>query len=162
MLGELLRDGTGRHAAFAPERRGVLGAAVLLWLLNGLAPYSGLKFQYSFAMLSNLRVDDDRHNSLLFPRWMRWADDPYVHVDAARYRDASSGRVLSGGEVVADLYTPHELVVQGEVARSVGEVLEWSGRWRGRRVTHADVHTLPPARLFRDRLTKGAPQQCVH
>lgn len=37
------------------------------WLLNGFAPYLSLKFNYSFAMLSNLRVDDARWNHLVIP-----------------------------------------------------------------------------------------------
>jgi len=161
-LGELVAHGVGAAAPALPERRAVLGLALVAWLLNGLAPYSGLKFQYSFAMLSNLRVDDDRHNSLFVPAGLRWAADPYVHVDRASYRDAATGRPLSGGVVQPDLFTPHALQVQRDVARQVGEVLTFEGTWQGRRVTHDDLDTLPGAPLFRERLTRGRAQECVH
>jgi len=48
--------------------RWVVWAVVAVWLLNGFSPYLGLKFNYSFAMLANLRVDNARCNHLLIPR----------------------------------------------------------------------------------------------
>jgi len=158
----LLRRGPADRATVLHGRRLLQGAAVW-WLVNGLAPYSGVKFQYSFAMLSNLRVDDDRHNAWLFPRWLRLTThDPYVHVTSATYRDRRTGRVLTGGVVQPDLWAPQELAEQLEVADQIGERLELRGTFRGEPVTEADVPALPAAPLFQDRLTAGAPQQCVH
>ena len=143
-------------------RRPLLAVAAVAWLLNGLAPYSGLKFQYSFAMLSNLRVDDDRHNAWLFPSALRLRHDPYVHVRSATYRRAATGQPLSGGYVQPDLWTPGALVEQLDKAEQIGEVLSLRGTWGGREITEADLRGLPPAPLFQHRLTLAAPQQCVH
>ena len=35
--------------------------------LHGLTPYFGLQYQHTAAMLSNLRIDDACHNSLIIP-----------------------------------------------------------------------------------------------
>ena len=58
---------------------------MILWILiltiNGFAPYLGLKFNYSFAMLSNLRVDDARWNHLFVPKGLRISEhDDFIHV----------------------------------------------------------------------------------
>ncbi len=158
----LVRAGPGRMDDPFAVARIPLGFFALAWLLNGFAPYTGIKFQYSFAMLSNLRVDDDRHNSLLIPRWLRLtAHDPYVHVDRATYRDRT-GRPLRGGAVRPDLWAPYELIRQRTIARDVGETLHIRGTWKGRPITEAALDDLPPAHLFQKRLTRGGPQQCVH
>ena len=47
--------------------RWVLVAAALVMFGNGFAPYVGMKFNYSFSMWSNLRVDVERWNHLLVP-----------------------------------------------------------------------------------------------
>ena len=90
------------------------------------------------------------------------AHDPYVHLSRATYRDRVSGRLLTGGVVQPDLWRPEKLVEQLDVADQVGETLELQGTWHGRAITAADVRALPQAPLFQDRLTAGAPQQCVH
>ena len=52
--------------------RGIpLGATIML-VANGMAPYLGLRFNYSFAMWSNLRADQHRWNSLIVPSWVQW------------------------------------------------------------------------------------------
>lgn len=71
------------------------GLIILAWsallILNGFSPYLGLKFNYSFAMLSNLRVDDARWNHLLMPKWVRLtAHDGYIHVLLAETQTASA------------------------------------------------------------------------
>lgn len=158
----LIEAGPGRPVNPFRGPRPALVVLAVLWLLDGLAPYSGLKFQYSFAMLSNLRVDDDRHNSLLFPRSLRFTThDPYVHVLQARYFDAR-GRPLSGGVVSRGLWAPHELVRQRANAASVDETLTFRGTYQGRAVSEADLDALPPAPLFQGHLSQGAPQPCVH
>lgn len=53
-----------------------------LYVAHGLLPYTGLKFQHTAAMLSNLRIDPACHNSLLFPPSLL-VRDPYLYVDEA-------------------------------------------------------------------------------
>ena len=157
----LARSGRGRPAQLFAGRSAWIGVLAVLWCLNCLAPYSGLKFQYSFSMLANLRVDDARHNSLVFPRWMRLTEhDPYVHVTGASYwRD---GRRLTGGWVQPGLYTPYELRKQARIAAEVGEELVIVGTYRGRPVDLAQALTLPPAHLFQRQLALEGPQPCMH
>ena len=62
-------------------RAAVLAGA--LYFAHGLLPYTGLGFQHSAAMLSNLRIDPACHNSLVFPSGLT-VRDPYVYVDEAR------------------------------------------------------------------------------
>ncbi|MCA9569180.1 MAG: hypothetical protein KC656_15130, partial [Myxococcales bacterium] len=157
----LLARGPGRPTSPFDGGRPVLVGLAVLWLANGLAPYTGLKFQYSFAMLSNLRVDDDRQNSLIFPDTLRIGPDPYVRVDRVTYLSAR-GRPLTGGAVHPGMYAPHELVRQRDIARTVDETLTFTGTWRGEPVTEADLDRLPPSPLFQKELTRGGPQECVH
>jgi len=80
--------------------RWVVGFVVLVWLINGFSPYLGLKFNYSFAMLSNLRVDDARWNHLLVPRWMRLTKhDGFFHVHKATVRYGSKDEAQRKGAV---------------------------------------------------------------
>ena len=49
------------------------------WFLFCLTPYVGIQFQHTAAMLSNLRVDNGCHNSLLFPSsWI--GQDTYLRI----------------------------------------------------------------------------------
>jgi len=52
--------------------RGIPLATAVVLLANGMAPYLGLRFNYSFAMWSNLRADQHRWNSLIVPSWVQW------------------------------------------------------------------------------------------
>ena len=59
-----------------------------LWFAFCLTPYFGVQYQHTAAMLSNLRIDPDCHNSLLFPSsWV--GDDPYVRILSAQFGDAN-------------------------------------------------------------------------
>jgi hypothetical protein len=154
----LSQAGPGR---FRVPREPLLLLVALGWLVNGLLPYTGLKFQYSFSMLANLRLDDDRHNSFVFPAAVRLTDhDPYVHVESAAYIDRR-GRVRQR-DVRSGLYTPEELRRHRELAEGVGEKLRLRGTYAGRPVTEADLDALPAAPLFQKHLTRGRPQECVH
>jgi hypothetical protein len=43
----------------------------LILMVNGMTPYLGVKYRFSVAMLSNLRVDQERWNSYVVPKWVR-------------------------------------------------------------------------------------------
>ncbi|MBA2662331.1 MAG: hypothetical protein H0U74_08545 [Bradymonadaceae bacterium] len=59
---------------------------VLLFALNGLSPYLGLRFHHTGAMVSNLRIDEGCWNSLIFSERMRISED-YVRVDFTYMRE---------------------------------------------------------------------------
>lgn len=61
-------------------RRLVAWAMAALFVLFGLIPYLGLRFQNTGAMLSNLRIDRGCWNHLIVPEKMRLRDD-YIRVD---------------------------------------------------------------------------------
>ena len=55
----------------------------IAWIIHGLTPYTGLQYQHTAAMLSNLRIDPPCHNSFVFPKSLVLAD-PYIRIDQAR------------------------------------------------------------------------------
>jgi hypothetical protein len=158
-----------------PWVRGVLLALVLAGIANGVAPYLGLKFRMSFAMFSNLRVDEERWNHYLVPRSVFLRDhDPYVHLTQVRVPPAERSRVASGDpRLQPALWTPAgftELLATlrrdrvhagvdfryGGEARSVADAPESPelAAW---------LAELPPnSRLFQEPLSIGAPQPCLH
>ncbi len=62
-----------------------------LWCLHGLTPYLGVQYQHTCAMLSNLRIDEGCHNSLLFPEGLVLAD-PYIRIDEAQIGQGQRAR----------------------------------------------------------------------
>ena len=53
----------------------------LILIVNGMSPYLGVKYRFSVAMLSNLRVDQERWNSYVIPKWVRLRKHtPHVQV----------------------------------------------------------------------------------
>lgn len=143
-------------------------------VLNSFTPYLGIKFQYSFAMLSNLRVDDDRWNSLVFPRSMRLTEhDPFVHVTRVRYTKLSTGQVIDGGGILPpDLYAPSVVAmrIQRALERGVKTTIDF--RYQGKSYAFAEaqdptelynlVSTWPTTPLFQKVLDRGKPQSCLH
>lgn len=181
----ILSRGTGESWG-RPRRRThpwLPGGAALRWLcisatlvltFQGLAPYLGLRYRLAFAMLSNLRVDDARWNSLVVPSWVRVRDDRHVHVLAVTGLDGkpinlSSARVrlLRPG-----VYSPQEfrrrLVetrlrrVQGDLlVRHRGELREFH-RFTIDPALQAFIDALPDERLLQDSLSLEGRQRCVH
>lgn len=61
----------------------VFGVVFALHIFNGFTPYFGLKYRLSYAMLSNLRVDDWRWNHYFVPQSVRfYPRDALIHVAA--------------------------------------------------------------------------------
>lgn len=156
-------------------QRSVYFYTALILVVNGLSPYLGVKYRYSFAMVSNLRADDSRWNSLIFPPWMRIRPDPLVHVDGVYGPDgkplampASGGKLLRKG-----VYSPQEFKRRQEDAqrhRIRGGSLKL--RYKGIEQSFEDyayssamrrfVDALPEKPLFQSSLTLNDPQKCVH
>jgi hypothetical protein len=171
-----LRAGRAKNRA-APASAYALPMLVLLTalvLFNGLTPYLGIKFQYSFAMLSNLRVDDDRWNSFVFPRAMRLTRyDPFVHVTRTRYVKLQSGEVFeSGGILDPALYSPDAVRLRVERAFARGVQVLFDFDYQGRHYAFADapdihefyalIASFPAEPLFQKVLDAGRPQSCEH
>jgi hypothetical protein len=159
--------GDFRRARLLPAERGARAALVVfliacLWA--GAGPYLGAKFRLSFAMFSNLRVDDARWNSLLVPRSVRLAaHDAYLHVETLQ---APAGASLAG------LYSRPMLELALRERRRANVRLELRVRYRGDERRFQDgarspellqwLAGLPDDRLFHDYLPATGPQPCIH
>jgi hypothetical protein len=161
-----------------PDRavRGVLIGLIAVGIANGLTPYLGLKYRFSFAMFSNLRVDELRWNSLVMPRWLHLREhDPFIHLtevrmpptEQAKIRGLGLARQLHPGlfsrtnlefrleslrrlRIRADV----DLVYRGEPhsfdnAALSSELQEW-------------LSDVPRAKLFQPSLGRAGKQRCVH
>jgi hypothetical protein len=86
-------------------RRVVPALATVLFVANGLTPYLGLRFNYAFAMWSNLRADEYRWNSWIVPTWVpRWsARDHFVDVQEVELR-RSTVEIFGAGAVPRPQY----------------------------------------------------------
>lgn len=152
--------GWGRPALFSGARPG--GVVVAVWVallfVNGFSPYLGLKFNYSFAMLSNLRVDDARWNHFLMPKWLRLTNhDGFVHVLFAEthYRDMSAKAVQ--GRVRAlkpGLFSPqafHDTLDQLQAAKG-GVELRLLVEFQGEALDYVGSAAAPDFARFREQL----------
>lgn len=139
--------------------------------LNGATPYLGMKFEYSFAMLSNLRVDRERWNSYIFPSLLG-GNDPYVRVHRVRRLRLSGAQILGRNErIQRGLFTPEELERRLRAAGARGWVLRALVEYRGQRHDFTQttmramlnyLESLPRAPLQRPRLTLARPQLCIY
>lgn len=172
-----------RRMRLLPSRRAGKAACLALTavlLLNGLSPYLGLKFNYSFAMLSNLRTDDARWNHMIVPEQVRLTRyDPYVRVHRARMtRRAADGQRREQRPPLREgrMYSPqalHERLKDLPRAGSGTELeldLEYQGtshEYRGQAGSgafRAFLQELPPrtGHWFHDVLPMEGPQPCKH
>lgn len=160
-----------RQTGNAPMRwraRIFLGALAVAAVFNAARPYLGLGFQYSFAMLSNLRVDSNRWNSLLIPRPGFLETDGYMHVYGVRYFP----KTLDPPPILPALHSP------GGLKRKLAPLLRdgyWVGldfEYRERRYSFSDgqrrellsalLLSMPDGPLLQDELVLDGPQLCVH
>ena len=168
-------------AAFRWRRRprttlpGLASWLALILLVNGLTPYLGVKYRFSVAMLSNLRVDQARWNSYVVPEWVRMRDTPHV---TARWQPEAAGKrkakVKRGHHVLRDgLYTGDALReavaevnqrgARGQLELSVGGQTTHFELPRDLLTLEAWVEQVPSSRLWQAYLGPGdAVQTCVH
>jgi hypothetical protein len=167
---------TGSHLSL----RFIVGLAVAFNLVNGFTPYLGIKYQYSFAMLSNLRVDTARWNSFVFPRWL-WVVDRDPFIDALRVEatwpegltpEDAPGCVEALDRIETSRMVPRVFLAYLRLlwARDirVALVLEY----RGERYEYLDeaaridlrikLNGLPHEPLFQGIVTAEGPQRCMH
>lgn len=142
----------------------VLGA----FIANGLTPYLGAQFHHTAAMLSNLRIDEGCHNSLVFPETL--ATDPYVRIDALLVAEnrADERTLTAIHERLWDVRALHQ--AKKGWCRIHTEPLPMRGTYRGRPFATDDVcETWPlpePAltgfRRFQVNLKRACPTRCLH
>lgn len=82
-----LPPASGLFAAQFAAHPVALSGLIALFLLNGLAPYVGLKQDFSFAMFSNIRLDEWHHFLIERPLWN--ASPTYLLVGDLAGDDAS-------------------------------------------------------------------------
>jgi hypothetical protein len=149
----------------------VAAGLVIVFVLSGLSPYTGLKYQHSAAMLSNLRVDGGCWNHVLIPEEVRLADH-YVRID-----DASLIREGAIPEYEAllegHLWGPTLLqyTVDNWCKPSVRPI-RIEGTFRGERVVVEDLcdglgpdigpYTTGGWLRFQKFLARECPQACIH
>lgn len=143
--------------------------ALAAWLLHGLTPYLGVQYQHTAAMLSNLRIDQGCHNSLVFPEWLR-GTDPYVRIDRASIGDGARPRreqiVTETLWNVAALHT-----MRRNWCIPALRPIRYEGTWRGAPFVIADLCAdgaldgfLGPAgfQRFQKNLPRACPAACIH
>lgn len=157
------------------SQRELCGLLIAVLVLSGVGPYLGLKYRYSFAMLSNLRVDDSRWNHLLVPPAVRVRDDRLVHVLEVR----DGPKLLTdhpnparAPTLVPGVYAPQEFRRRVEESARRKQRLGVALRYRGRTLVFEDllgdgaaqqfVASLPVERMLQTALTLSRPQLCVH
>lgn len=158
-----------------PAHRDFARLATLLLLVAGLSPYLGLKFRLSFAMLSNLRADDERWNSLVIPRAVSLrTSDPFVHVHTVHDLAGNpvSPRRDDHGGLRPGMYSPHEFRRRYHDIRRRGWAATIALRYRGVDQQFTDlrldrrleqfVAALPREPMFQDQLSGARPQRCIH
>jgi hypothetical protein len=129
-------------------------------------------------MLSNLRVDDERWNSLVFPTLLRMTrHDPFVHVErldmdaSAREFFATMPRA-STRALTTELVSPMSLEYRMRYVKYHDLAIDMQLTYHGDRMEFADIaHNaefqrwldgLPKTLMIQDHLTAGGPQECTH
>lgn len=152
----------------------------LLSIVNGLSPYLGLKYRLSYAMLSNLRADDTRWNSYIFPRWLSLRkNDAYIHVTkvSLSYEDRmkvydSLGSSWSDYRMSEGLMAPWSFKrrlkrhmrhdIQMDLALEYnGKKMEFKDATRHKGIEKW-MNSLPDHKLFQSFLSLNGPQRCIH
>jgi hypothetical protein len=165
-----------------PTPRGAILVGVV-FVAHGLSPYLGLRMQHAGAMLSNLRIDPECHNSLVFPAPP--GPGPYIYIDSIRFGPGEDGDDLrpERARVVREtLWNPTALHVMRE-NWCIPELrpIRVGGRWRGRPFELPDLCApdaldaldafhpfrpgpgfLPGHQAFQKNLPRACHAACVH
>ncbi len=178
---DVTKSNRGQKRAVAMGHAGVrrskihvvfLGVLIAGLLLNGFSPYLGLKHRLSFAMLSNLRVDNNRWNHFFIPEEVYlFQYDPYIRVHEIRSGPAMD-RPHGDGRISRVMYSPREfkrrieMYMKEEVGFSIS--FEYKGRLYSFEDAELDatflafVNELCENRWFQRWLYMDGPQHCVH
>lgn len=145
------------------------------WFANGMSPYLGWKFHYSFAMLSNLRVDDTRWNHFIVPNWIRLTrNDPFVKVTKVQIHNTIAGSKTEM-PISTELYSPNEFRKRVERLLRLPEGLGLEIHLVHQGITHEFAGGIQDcgiaefcqsldstSMLFHKKLSLEGPQSCCH
>lgn len=148
------------------------------FLLTGLLPYTGLRFQHSGAMVSNLRIDEGCWNHLLIPEALR-IHDPYIRVDDVYL--GAPGRLPRYESIVLDqLWNPPMIrQMQKHWCRAETRPFYLAGSYKNRLFQIPDLCDLtqplpfedagffgpelfPEHLRFQRNLPRQCPARCIH
>ncbi len=153
-------------------------ALTVAFALHCLSPYTGLRYQHTAAMVSNLRIDDPCWNHLLMPQTLR-LEDPYIRIDRAyfvepghleRYEDMATSQLWNGPMLhqmrknwCRDSLRPFymEGTFKGrtfEVDDLCAEDLEWPFSDAG----VLGIELFPDHLRFQRNLERSCDQRCIH
>lgn len=168
------RAGLGQRLPLRSAGRWVAAA----WLVHGLLPYTGIQYQHTAAMLSNLRVDPECHNSLVMPEAMRVVDR-YIRIDEARFADGQ--RPKRARRLVETLWNVTALhTMRRNWCVDHLRPIRLTGSWRGRLFliedlcaddwaqslsggrSGAGVELLPQMQVYQKNLPRACHQACIH
>jgi hypothetical protein len=154
---------------------GLTSWLVLLLVVNGMTPYLGVKYRLSVAMLSNLRVDEERWNSYVVPEAVRLREHtPHTVVHWQPSGPWNPRPSKPGGVVLRDgLYAGAALREALDHAFSRRARGRLTLRWQGQTTEFelpADILSAkawadarPSSPLWQAQLGPGdQPQACVH
>ena len=182
LLTLLITRAPTQHAAPTVTSRAARALPVmtgLLFFVHGLMPYSGLQFQHTGAMLSNLRIDRGCWNSLVFSEHARVTDD-YIRVNATHFVEPGHNPEYEA-IVRAGLWSPPQLrQMQRNWCRPHSRPFYLEGTWRQAPFVIEDLCALAPDELpfhgagvfgvelfpdyirFQKNLSRECPQACMH
>lgn len=160
LLNEIARDLRGRRAGglwaavgLAWPQTAVQRSALLLILvvgvLNGLTPYFGYKYHFSFSMLSNLRTDTLRWNSYVVPEWFRLVEPgPFVEVRHIEIEREGGRPSPPERELFEAHWPPYEFVHRVKYHAWLGHELHVVVVYEGEEHVFANVRSNPDAQAF--------------
>ncbi|MFO7566870.1 MAG: hypothetical protein R6X02_29775 [Enhygromyxa sp.] len=153
---------------------GLTSWLALVLLFNGMSPYLGIKYRFSVAMLSNLRVDQERWNSYVVPEWVRLrSTTPHVVVDwqpvgrwtpvGKRGQHLLGDGLMSGAALLSALEDAMRRRARGRLRvsyRGQQQEFELPADYL---LARSWIEQLPPALLWQQQLGPGdQPQACTH
>ena len=164
-----------------PHNRAIRIALVsfaVLFFLNCMSPYIGLKYRFSFAMLSNLRVDNARWNSMVIPKWFYLRKhDPFIHVTRVkigRYtqRKLSELEQKRKREMRPGLISPMSFKHRLQILKRMNAKVNLEFTYRGVAYAYEDVANnaeleswlaaTSDSKMFQEWLPAEGPQPCEH
>jgi hypothetical protein len=160
-------------------RASLANCALVLGFLffMGMSTYTGAKFRFGFAMLSNLRADEWRFNHLIVPRSvMVTRDQPFVFVSesvVSKEHQARAKRArlkpMSNKLIAAwfldeqlRLARKHRVRIDLTIQRRDGTTYRVENAPYDEELRRDISDKLMPSRLFQKHVAPSGPQRCVH
>lgn len=158
--------------------RGMVVFLILGGLINGLTPYLGWKYRLSFAMLSNLRADQTRWNSYVFPKALYTRKhDPFIRILDIEMSHEDRDKLTALPDpyqraVFPGLFSPMSLLDRLNNLKEAGIHVKVSAQFQNEKQIFEDaafnetcrawVAQKPQNKWFQEWLTLQGPQPCIH